>query len=64
MKRCYEWSDGMAKQIEGVYERVLECAKKEFLTKGFLEASLRDIAKEVQVRFIHDLGIRKGYFVH
>lgn len=46
MKRCYEWSDGMAKQIEGVYERVLECAKKEFLTKGFLEASLRDIAKE------------------
>ena len=36
----------MAKQIEGVYERILECAKKEFLTKGFLEASLRDIAKE------------------
>lgn len=36
----------MAKQIEGVYERVLVCAKAEFLKKGFLEASLREIAKE------------------
>lgn len=35
----------MAKQIEGVYERVLECAKAEFLEKGFKEASLRIIAK-------------------
>ena len=38
----------MAKQIEGVYERILECAKKEFLEKGFKEASLRVIAKEAQ----------------
>ena len=36
----------MAKQIEGVYDRVLECAKKEFLEKGFKDASLRVIAKE------------------
>ena len=36
----------MAKQIEGVYDRVLECAKKEFSDKGFMEASLRTIAKE------------------
>lgn len=34
----------MAKQIEGVYERILECAKREFLEKGFKDASLRVIA--------------------
>lgn len=36
----------MAKQIEGVYEAVLECAKKEFLEKGYKDASLRTIALE------------------
>ncbi|MGN6715611.1 TetR/AcrR family transcriptional regulator [Anaerocolumna jejuensis] len=36
----------MAKQIEGVYEKVYDCAKKEFLAKGFQEASLRTIAQE------------------
>ncbi len=36
----------MAKQIEGVYEKVLACAKKEFLSKGFKDASLRVIAQE------------------
>lgn len=35
----------MAKQIEGVYEKVLECAKQEFLEKGFKDASLRTIAQ-------------------
>jgi len=35
----------MAKQIEGVYERVLECAKVEFLEKGYKDASLRTIAQ-------------------
>lgn len=34
----------MAKQIEGVYERILECAKAEFLDKGYVDASLRTIA--------------------
>lgn len=34
----------MAKQIEGVYERILACAKEEFLEKGFKDASLRVIA--------------------
>lgn len=34
----------MAKQIEGVYERILECAKKEFMEKGYTDASLRTIA--------------------
>lgn len=36
----------MAKQIEGVYERILECAKKEFLEKGYTDASMRTIASE------------------
>ena len=35
----------MAKQRPGVYDRVLECAKEEFLSKGFLDASLRTIAQ-------------------
>ncbi len=34
----------MAKQIEGVSERILECAKAEFLDKGYTDASLRVIA--------------------
>lgn len=34
----------MAKQIEGVYERLIECAKAEFLEKGYSDASLRTIA--------------------
>mgnify|MGYP000497244648 CR=1 FL=1 len=36
----------MAKQKAGVYDKVLECAKEEFLSKGFLDASLRTIAQE------------------
>ena len=37
----------MAKQKPGVYDRVLECAKEEFLLQGgFLDASLRTIAQE------------------
>lgn len=34
----------MAKQIEGVYERLIACAKEEFLEKGYGDASLRTIA--------------------
>lgn len=34
----------MSKQIEGVSERVLSCAKQEFLDKGYTDASLRTIA--------------------
>ena len=34
----------MAKQIEGVSERILACAKAEFLDKGYTESSLRTIA--------------------
>lgn len=34
----------MARQIEGVSERILACAKAEFLDKGYTDASLRAIA--------------------
>lgn len=34
----------MTKPIEGVSEKILACAKKEFLEKGYSEASLRTIA--------------------
>ncbi len=44
MKRRYERLVHMAKQIEGVSERILECAKAEFLDKGYTDASLRVIA--------------------
>ena len=54
----------MAKQIEGVYERILECAKKEFLEKGYTEASLRTIAagadtstQSIYVRFRDKEGL-------
>lgn len=36
----------MAKQREGVYERIIECARKEFLEKGYMDASLRTIATQ------------------
>lgn len=55
----------MAKQREGVYERILECAGAEFLEKGYSEASLRSIAQaagtstgSIYTRF----GDKKGLF--
>lgn len=55
----------MAKQIEGVYERILDCAKAEFLDKGYTDASLRSIAaaaetstNSIYVRF----GDKEGLF--
>ncbi|MDO4799200.1 MAG: helix-turn-helix domain-containing protein [Bacillota bacterium] len=34
------------RRIEGVSERVLECAKEEFFAKGFQQTSIREIAKK------------------
>ena len=55
----------MAKQIEGVSERILSCAKREFLKNGYTEASLRTIAaaantstNSIYVRF----GDKEGLF--
>lgn len=39
----------MKRQIEGVAEQILKCAETEFLQKGFMDASLRDIAKNCNV---------------
>lgn len=36
--------EAMAKQIEGVSERIIEAAKLEFLENGYTDASLRTIA--------------------
>jgi AcrR family transcriptional regulator len=36
----------MAKKVEGVSEKLLDCARKEFLEKGFKGASLRSIAEK------------------
>ena len=55
----------MAKQIEGVAERILAAAKEEFLDKGYVDASLRTIAaaaetstNSIYVRF----GDKEGLF--
>lgn len=55
----------MAKQIEGVSQRILTCAKREFLEKGYTDASLRTIAasadtstNSIYVRF----GDKEGLF--
>ena len=55
----------MAKQIEGVAERIIVAAKREFLDKGFVDASLRTIAtaadtstNSIYVRF----GDKEGLF--
>ena len=55
----------VAKQIEGVSERILACAKAEFLDKGYTDASLRTIAaaaetstNSIYVRF----GDKEGLF--
>lgn len=57
----------MAKQKEGVYERIIECTKKEFLKNGFKDASLRVIAQEagtstssIYVRFNDKEGLFKA----
>ena len=54
----------MAKQIEGVSERILVCAKAEFLDKGYTDASLRAIAaaaetstNSIYVRFKDKEGV-------
>ena len=55
----------MAKRKEGVYERIVECARKEFIDKGYKDASLRTIAADagtstnsIYVRF----GDKEGLF--
>lgn len=42
----------MTKPIEGVSEKILACAKEEFLEKGYSEASLQD-GSEITEEFVH-----------
>lgn len=39
----------MGEKAEQTKQRIIECAKKEFLSKGFREASIRDIAANAKV---------------
>lgn len=55
----------MRKRVEGVQEKILECAIEEFLEKGYTDASLRTIAEKAEtstnsiyVRF----GDKEGLF--
>ena len=55
----------MASRVEGFDEKILACAKEEFLEKGFMKASLRNIsakAELVQILFILVLKIKKVCF--
>lgn len=57
----------MTKPIEGVSEKILACAKEEFLEKGYSEASLRTIAAKADTLLpdpsIPGSGIRKDCLV-
>ena len=50
----------MAKQIEGVSERILACARGEFLDKGFTGASLRTIAAAAADTSTNSIYVRFG----
>ena len=39
----------MASRIEGFDEKILSCAKEEFLEKGYTDASIRTIAQNAGV---------------
>lgn len=57
----------MSKAVEGVTEKIEECARKEFKSKGYVEASLRTIAMEAgttTVQYIHDMAEKKAFFQH
>ena len=56
----------MPKRISGVSARLLECAKSEFLEKGFQDASIREIAKRpipVPGQSIRDFPIKRDYLM-
>lgn len=51
----------MAKQVEGISEKVELCAKKEFLEKGYVDASLRRRERRPE-RSIPDMVEKKDFF--
>lgn len=55
----------MAKQIEGVSEKIIAAAKQEFLEKGYVDASLRTIASaagRARTRYMFVLEIKRDCF--
>ncbi|MBR3736674.1 MAG: TetR/AcrR family transcriptional regulator [Lachnospiraceae bacterium] len=57
----------MANRIEGYDERIISCAQKEFLEKGYNEASLRNIAKAAGVStstMYTRFGDKEGMFAY
>lgn len=57
--------EAMAKQIEGVSERIIEAAKREFLENGYTDASLRTIATaaDTSTNYIYvRFGDKEGLF--
>ncbi len=57
----------MSKAVEGVAEKIEECARKEFKSKGYVEASLRTIAMEAGTTtgsIYSRYGGKEGLFQH
>ena len=57
----------MSKAVEGVTEKIEEYARKEFKSKGYVDASLRTIAMKLElqlVQYIHDMVEKKVFFQH
>lgn len=57
----------MSKAVEGVTEKIEECARKEFKSKGYVEASLRTIAMEAGTTtgsIYSRYGGKEGLFQH
>lgn len=55
----------MAKQIEGVAERILAAAKREFLEKGYVDAPYGPLQRQLipaPTPFMSASAIRKGCF--
>ena len=55
----------MSKQVKGVSEKIEACAKKEFLEKGYVDASLRTIAAEADKTVMENrenISIDRIYF--
>ena len=50
----------MSKAVEGVTEKIEECARKEFKSKGYVEASLRTIAMDFWASVEHKLRYKKN----
>ena len=50
----------MAKRVEGVTEKLLESAKKEFLKSGYENASLQVIAEKAgSSKYFHQMSRKK-----